>query len=133
MSIYADQAEAFFDRQYNCAQAVFVPFALARGMEEETALRLATALGGGLGHSGEVCGAVLGMLLAVGLAKGYAQPTQEAKMALSAKVRKLLKSFRARYGETGCDALREIGNRAKCAGFVRFAAEQAEEAIGSAE
>lgn len=133
MSAYAEQAEDYFDKQYNCAQAVFVPFARARGMDEATALRLSAALGGGLGHCGEVCGAVLGMLLAVGLAQEDTTPTQEAKAALSAETRGLVEAFRARYGASGCEALREIGNRAKCAGYVRFAAEQAREAIAAME
>lgn len=124
--MYAEKAEAIFARGFNCAQAVFGAFAEEMGMDFETAMRTASSLGGGIGHSGEACGAALGMCLALGLAVGYGtDPDMDTKNAHNARVKALMEAFRESFGAMGCDDLREAGNREKCAGFVRFAAELA--------
>lgn len=122
--MYADKAEAIFAKGYNCAQAVFGAFSEEYGLGEEEAMRLASSLGGGLGHSGEVCGALLGMALAVGMEQGYgADPTMDEKNAHNARVKRMMDAFREKFGETKCDALREVGNRGVCIPYVRYAAE----------
>lgn len=121
---YADRAEAIFTQGFNCAQAVYGAFAEALGMDMDQAMRVASSLGGGLGHTGEVCGAALGMALAIGMAKGYAQADADIKNQHSARVKRLMDDFRAHFGATGCDALREVGNRAVCVAYVRYAAGQ---------
>lgn len=120
--MYEEQADAIFAEGYNCAQAVFVPFALSKGIDRETAMRLAAALGGGLAHSGEVCGAVLGMCLAMGLQNGPVTSDLERKKAYNESVKALVEAFRAQFGDTKCDALRVPGDRSVCAKFVREAA-----------
>lgn len=125
VSLYADKAEILYREGFNCAQAVFVPIAMQYGMDEKAALRVASSLGGGLAASGEVCGAILGMLMAVGLAEGYDTPDQAAKLASSARVKALVEAFQEKFGATGCNELRDPGNRAACMGFVREAADMA--------
>ncbi|MDL2318525.1 C-GCAxxG-C-C family protein [Eubacteriales bacterium OttesenSCG-928-A19] len=120
---YADKAEDFFGQGYNCAQAVFGAFADEFGMDVSTAMRVASSMGGGLGHTGEVCGAALGMVLAVGLAKGDDVVDMAAKGIQSERVKRLMEDFKGRFGATGCDELREVGNRAVCVPYVRYAAE----------
>lgn len=126
---HADRAEAFFDKGFNCAQAVFAALAPDLGMDERMALKVASGLGGGLGHSGEVCGAALGMCMAAGLANGYDDEAQLAdpavKQAHSAQIKALMDTFRTCFGATGCDDLREVGNRAVCVPYVRRAVEWA--------
>ena len=41
------------------------------GMDKKTALRLASSFGGGMGRMREVCGAVTGMFMVVGILYGY--------------------------------------------------------------
>lgn len=129
MHDYADKAASLYEQGYNCAQAVYGAFAEQYGMDFDDAMKVSSALGGGLGHSGEVCGAVLGMALALGQAKGYKTPDAQAKMAMSTETKALVDAFRAAYGETSCDALREVGNRALCTGYVRYAAKLVQDAI----
>lgn len=131
MDTHADRAEAVFAEGYNCAQAVLGAFSQALGLEERTAMRIASSLGGGLGHTGEVCGAALGMMLAIGMAEGYDTADQATKMAHSERVAGMMRAFRERFGATGCDALREVGNRAVCIPYVRYAAELVEQAMRS--
>lgn len=65
-----DKAVAYFDNNFNCAQAVFTTFATELGIEEELALRIATQFGGGA-RKGEMCGAVSGALMVLGLKYGH--------------------------------------------------------------
>ena len=65
-----DKAVEFFDKKYNCAQAVLGAFCEETGLDVETALKLASGFGGGI-RCGEVCGAVSGAIMAIGLKCGF--------------------------------------------------------------
>ena len=67
---HADRAEEYFNNNYNCSQAVFTSFATEIGIEEELALKIATQFGGGA-RKGEMCGAVSGALMVLGLKYGH--------------------------------------------------------------
>ena len=60
----------YFENNFNCAQAVFTTFAVEEGIPEELALKIATQFGGGC-RKGEVCGAVSGALMVLGLKHGH--------------------------------------------------------------
>lgn len=66
----ADRAIELFNNNFNCSQAVFTVFATEYGISEELALKLATSFGGGA-RSGEMCGAVSGALMVLGLKYGH--------------------------------------------------------------
>lgn len=66
-------AELFLNGS-NCAQAVAVAFCDITGLEPEFAARMASSFGGGMGRMREVCGAVSGMMMVVGLLYGYDAP-----------------------------------------------------------
>ena len=70
----AEIAVANFSQHYNCSQSVFSAFAEQFGLNRETALKLASPFGGGVARRGEICGAVTGALLALGLARGADKP-----------------------------------------------------------
>ena len=63
-------ARELFKSNYNCAQSVFGAFCGDFGLEDHTALKIASGFGGGIRH-GEVCGAVSGAVMAIGLKCGY--------------------------------------------------------------
>lgn len=128
--MYADKAEALFLDNYNCAQAVFGAFAEEFGMAFTEAMRATSSLGGGLGHSGEVCGAVLGMCMSIGMAKGYTDPTPEQKTAHAERIKRAVDIFKQAFQKTGCNDLRDPSDRLVCAHIVRIAAEIASEEIG---
>ena len=67
MSKYSDRAVELFMEGKNCSQAVFVAFAPDLGLSEEIALAVSIGLGGGVGRMREVCGAVSGSAMLVGL------------------------------------------------------------------
>ena len=58
MEKYSKRARELFKEGYNCAQSVFCAFADDLGMDFETALKLSSSFGGGMGRLREVCGAV---------------------------------------------------------------------------
>ncbi len=67
-------AVARFDQHFNCAQSVFSAFASQLGVDESLMLKLASPFGGGVARRGQVCGAVTGGLMALGLAQGTDTP-----------------------------------------------------------
>ena len=67
---HSDKATEYFSHNFNCSQAVFTTFATERGFDEKLALKLATNFGGG-GRKGEMCGAVSGALMVLGLIAGH--------------------------------------------------------------
>jgi C_GCAxxG_C_C family probable redox protein len=70
----AENAIAIFDQSFNCSQSVFSAFSPQLGMPEQIALKLASPFGGGLARRGEICGAVTGALMVLGLACGADTP-----------------------------------------------------------
>lgn len=103
---HVDKARELFLSGCSCSQAVFGAFALELGIEMDTAMKLTSSFGGGLGGSRELCGAVSGMLMVAGLRWGYSEVgDNEVKTAHYARTRKLLESFRAAHGTTVCSEL----------------------------
>ena len=90
----------------NCAQAIVVAFCDVTGLEPEFAAKMASSFGGGMGRMREVCGAVSGMLMVVGLLYGYDTPGDDVrKKEQYALVQNLAGKFRE---ETGSIVCREI-------------------------
>lgn len=105
-SIYAQKAMALFKEGYNCAQSVFLAFSDLHKMDGETAARLASSFGGGLGRMREVCGAVAGMAMVAGILYGYDSPTDYwGKTAHYTRIQKLVNSFREQNGSYVCREL----------------------------
>ena len=106
MSNHRERATALFQEGYNCAQAVFCAFADVTGLDLETSARLASSFGGGLGRLREVCGAVSGAAMVLGMAEGYADPKDgQAKKDHYARVRDFAARFREANGSIVCREL----------------------------
>ena len=91
---------------YNCAQSVFLAFAEDMGMDRDTAARLSSSFGGGMGRLREVCGAVSAMFLAAGALYGYDKPGDDTvKMEHYALIQGLAAKFQAAHGTLICREL----------------------------
>lgn len=102
----AAEAMRLFRKGYNCSQAVFCTFAPSLGLDKEVAARIASSFGGGMGRMREVCGAVTGMLMAAGLARGYCDSDASAeKTEHYALVQELAAAFRGLNGSIVCRQL----------------------------
>jgi C_GCAxxG_C_C family probable redox protein len=86
----------------NCAQAVLRCFADRYGLDADTAVRLATGFGVGMGRGG-ACGAVSGAVMALGLAGGGGGPDgAAAKAATYDRARAFYDRFLERHGSLIC-------------------------------
>jgi len=70
MSEKIERAKQLHEQGYGCAQAVLTAFAGDFGLEESLALKLATGFGSGMGRLCEVCGALTGAFMVIGLKYG---------------------------------------------------------------
>ena len=106
MNKHEELAYKYFTDGYNCAQAVFTAFHEETGLDEKTALRLSSAFGGGMGRLREVCGAVSGMYMVLGMLYGYDDAkNDEAKKILYSRVQKFAEEFKDEYGTIICREL----------------------------
>jgi len=103
---HGEEARRLFLAGYNCAQAVFCAFRDETGMDLDAAARLSSSFGGGMGRLREVCGTVSGALLALGILRGYADPTDpELKKAHYSLVQEYARRFRERNESIVCREL----------------------------
>ncbi len=101
-----DMALAKFAEGYNCSQSVLHAHCDELGLDRNTALRLACGLGAGMGRKGEVCGAVSGGVLVLGLRHGRGENDgRSATDTTYAKVRELMDRFQQRHGTVRCREL----------------------------
>jgi C_GCAxxG_C_C family probable redox protein len=99
-------AEELFRQGYNCSQSVFAAFSDECGIDQETALKLASSFGGGMGRLREVCGAVTGMFMVAGLKYGYSDPKDaQAKAEHYRRIQELAERFKAENGSIICREL----------------------------
>lgn len=101
MGSRADQAVANFKAGYNCSQAVFMAFADKYNIDRDLAARLSASFGAGIGRMREVCGAVNGMFMVVGLETGATKGEDQAgKAANYAKVQEMAEKVKKETGGT---------------------------------
>ena len=130
MGTKAEKAKKLYESGYNCSQAVFAAFCDELGINEETALKISSSFGGGMGKMGEVCGAVTGMFMAAGLKYGYTLPENpKEKMDYYAFVRELAGKFKEKNGTILCRELLVSGTKKPCGELVKDAAEIFEEVL----
>ena len=64
------EAVSLFKQGFSCSQAVLAAFSDTFGLERNLALKVSQPFGGGISHRGEMCGAVSGGLMVLGLKFG---------------------------------------------------------------
>ncbi len=100
------KAAAMFREGYNCSQCIIGAFADLLGEESATALKAAAPFGGGMGRLREVCGAVSGMFIVLGITDNALDVSdKEAKKALYEKVQLLAERFAKENGSIVCREL----------------------------
>jgi C_GCAxxG_C_C family probable redox protein len=99
------EAKAYFAQKYNCSQSTFAPLARHLGMDLDLAFKIATPFGGGLGHQGQVCGAVSGALMALGLAQGTAVVDRAQKHVCYDLAAEFQNRFKEVHGSVLCPDL----------------------------
>jgi C_GCAxxG_C_C family probable redox protein len=111
LSLIPEMAAEIFSDGFNCAQAVFYPFALQSGILPENALKLATGFGAGMVYQGETCGAITGAMMAIGMASGRSRiEDYDAKEKTYMLINDLYKRFRKKHGTILCKELLKLEN-----------------------
>lgn len=100
---FVKKSEDYFLKGYNCCQAVVAPFSDIVDLSEEKLLKLSCTLGGGFARLRNVCGAVSGMGIILGLAYATDDPTSKADMY--PKGQALAKKFEDEFGSIICSEL----------------------------
>lgn len=143
-----EEAKSLFLEGYNCAQAVFGAFAPELGFDRDTAMKLSSGFGGGMGRLREVCGAVSGMFMVFDMKHGYTSPTdKEGKKELYSHIQELARRFENENGSIICkellgltqkkseptpdDRTKEYYQKRPCAELVQLAADIVDEYMTS--
>ncbi len=105
MGVKAEHAKGLFAEGFACSQAILAAFCENYGLDRETALKLSCGLGGGV-KSGDVCGAVSGAVLVVGLKYGQTSAAdKDARRLCSLKTEEFLRAFKEKHGHISCRSL----------------------------
>ena len=112
MSKRTDKAVELFKSGFNCSQSVFAAYADLFGMDEETALKVSAGLGGGVGRSREVCGAVSAAAMLAGMKYGATDgEDSEAKQRTYAVVQQIIAEFKQSNPSIVCRELLALGEK----------------------
>lgn len=142
---HSEKALEYFKSGCGCAQAVILAFSDVTGLDEDTALRIGSSLGGGVGRMREVCGACTGMAIVAGLLYGsFDVNDNKAKSEHYALIQDMANRFKAQHKTIICRELlknmadstpnatprtKEFYKVRPCAAFVVTAAEILDEII----
>lgn len=111
-----EKALALHDRGYNCAQAVLAACKDYTGLDEKTALAVSAGFGGGL-RSGEICGAISGAVMAIGMANPYNDCKNiAAKDKIALLARECVAAGKEKFGCVRCEELK--GDKSNCPYYI---------------
>lgn len=148
MSAKTEKAKELFLKGYNCSQAVVGAFCEDLGLDFETAMKLSSSFGGGMGRLREVCGAVSGAFMVAGLKYGSSDPADKtAKTEHYKLIQEMAAKFKEQNGSIICRDLLGVGDKKEthvpedrtkeyykkrpCAELVELAAKITEEVLNS--
>jgi C_GCAxxG_C_C family probable redox protein len=136
-----EKAKAYFGSGFNCAESVLKSLTEEMGIDCSCIPKIATGFGAGFGRHGEICGAITGAVMALGLKYGRSNTDDpEAKEKAYAIVDDFLKTFKSKFKNvrcmdlTGCNMLTPEGlqkvkddkiHKNVCNELVMFAAAEA--------
>ena len=99
-------AKENFKAGFNCSQSIFSAFADMYGIDKETALKLSSSFGGGIGRMRQTCGVACGMFMLAGMEQGTTDPKDhEAKADTYKLVQDLAAAFKEKNGAINCGEL----------------------------
>ena len=101
----SEQAVKTFTGGFNCSQSVLSVFSDKLCLDKDVSLKIAASFGGGM-RKGEVCGAVSGALMVIGLKYGHSiEGDTDTKNAVYAMTEEFIEKFEARNGSIICRKL----------------------------
>jgi len=101
-----EKSSGLFDKGYNCAQSIMGSYGARFFKSEEHAIRLASAFNAGILYGGNICGAVSGSLMSIGLIWGEnISDNDTAKEIIHHISREFVAGFMNEYGTISCSKL----------------------------
>jgi C_GCAxxG_C_C family probable redox protein len=101
-----DHVITAFNDDFNCAQSIFCSFCTKYGLDKNTALKIATGFGGGMGRSQRTCGAITGSYMVLGLKYGMGlERNKDTRDKTYEYVNKFSDRFKKEFGSLICKDL----------------------------
>ena len=135
----SDDALASFNRGITCSSAVFSAFSEELGLDDKKAKKIGCGFGAGISRTGNICGAVFGAIMVIGLKHGKVKQGDDgATEKTRALTRQFILEFTKKNGSVNCTELLgyNLSNqdeydaaakqklfRTKCPEYVRDAAD----------
>ena len=137
MSERTDRGTELFKSGFNCAQAVVGAFAGELGLDEKTAMKISAGFGGGVGRTGEICGALSGAAIVAGMLYGATEGGDAASKARTyEEIQRIIKLFKEKNTFVTCRELKNppsdgerVYNRRACMQLVEDAIAVTEQVI----
>lgn len=102
----SDTATKNFANGITCSASVFSVFAKELGLDEKTARKIACGFGGGISKTGNICGAVSGAIMVIGLKYGKAEEGDNAATEKTRAItRQFIQEFTKKNGSVNCTEL----------------------------
>jgi C_GCAxxG_C_C family probable redox protein len=133
----AEEAVTLLQQGFGCAQVVFSVFAPDFGIDRDTALRISQGFSAGMSRTDNICGALSGAIMVIGLRYGSPRADDiEAKNKTFTAVAELLQKFKKLHDSVDCtdllgynlsdqqqlaEAMKNKVMPARCPGFIRDA------------
>ena len=101
-----EKAVDSFKGGLSCSQAILSTFSAEFGLNAELALKISCPFGGGMGRTGQACGAVTGALMVIGLKFGQKQVSElQAKENTYKLVQSFITKFKSLHQNINCNDL----------------------------
>ncbi|WP_440949696.1 C-GCAxxG-C-C family protein [Methanosphaerula subterraneus] len=102
----ADEAVASFKSGFSCSQAVLSSFSEELGLDRDTANSVACGFGGGIARTGNICGAVAGAIMVIGMKYGMTRlDDNAAREKTYALVQQFIRDYTTKNGSITCPDL----------------------------
>jgi C_GCAxxG_C_C family probable redox protein len=130
-----NRASELFDSGFFCAESVLAAVAEYAGISSPLVPKMATGFCSGLSRTNNMCGAVTGGILALGMIYGRSMPSKAVEPTYE-KVQEFLNLFQKQNGSLMCEGLtdcnlstdegreafKEKGLKKRCSAFTGYAA-----------
>jgi C_GCAxxG_C_C family probable redox protein len=97
-------SEEYFKSGFGCAESVLMAIAVSQNIKSELIPRIASGFCGGVSHTGGMCGALTGGIMALNIIYGRDTVAQSKELNYQ-KVQEFVHAFKSRYGTMNCSEL----------------------------
>lgn len=101
-----EQAVAFYQQGYTCAQSILACFGARYGLQQNLAFRIGEPFGAGTSCTGDMCGSLTGAIMVLGLQYGSTLSSDNAARSYTyQRVHELIHRFKEIHGSIQCTDL----------------------------